>query len=206
MAGKIFFSVSMSLDGFIAPESPNELMGRQWMELQQWVFQQRFFRENLKLGQGGEEGRDNDILRQTFERTGASVMGKRLFDAGEQAWPEEAPFHTPVFVVTHEKRDPWERPGGTVFHFVNDGIGSALEQARKAAGDRDVRIAGGGATIVQYLNAGLVDEFSLALSPVLFGAGVRLFEGVDANRIALEPVRAEPTQRVTHLTYAVRKR
>ncbi|WP_448954205.1 dihydrofolate reductase family protein [Labrys neptuniae] len=206
MAGKIFFSVSMSLDGFIAPESPNELMGRQWMELQQWVFQQRFFRENLKLGQGGEEGRDNDILRQTFERTGASVMGKRLFDAGEQAWPEEAPFHTPVFVVTHEKRDPWERPGGTVFHFVNDGIGSALEQARKAAGDRDVRIAGGGATIVQYLNAGLVDEFSLALSPVLFGAGIRLFEGVDANRIALEPIRAEPTQRVTHLTYAVRKR
>jgi dihydrofolate reductase len=87
-------------------------MGQQWMELQQWIFPQRFFRENLKLGEGGEEGRDNDIARETFERTGASVMGKRMFDAGEQAWPEEAPFHTPVFVVTHEKRDPWERPGG----------------------------------------------------------------------------------------------
>ena len=193
MAGKVFFSVSMSLDGFIAPESAEELMGQQWMELQQWVFPQRFFRENLKLGEGGEEGRDNDIARETFERTGASVMGKRMFEAGEQAWPEEAPFHTPVFVVTHEKRDPWERPGGTTFHFVNDGIETALDQAREAAGDRDVRIAGGGATILEYVNAGLIDEFSIALSPVLFGSGIRLFEGVDAGRVALEPVRAEPT-------------
>ena len=125
MAGKVFFSVSMSLDGFIAPESLEDLMGQQWMELQQWIFPQRFFRENLKIGEGGEEGRDNEIARETFERTGASVMGKRMFDAGEQAWPEEAPFHTPVFVVTHEKRDPWERPGGTTFNFVNDGIESA---------------------------------------------------------------------------------
>ena len=178
----------------------------QWMELQQWIFPLRFFRENLKLGEGGEEGRDNDIARETFERTGASVMGKRMFDLGEQAWPEEAPFHTPVFVVTHEKRDPWERPGGTTFHFVNDGIETALDQAREAAGDRDVRIAGGGATILEYVNAGLIDEFSIALSPVLFGSGIRLFEGVDAGRVALEQVRAEPTQRVTHLTYAVRER
>ena len=94
MAGKVFFSVTMSLDGFIAPESLEDLMGQQWMELQQWMFTQRFFRENLKLGAGGEEGRDNDIARETFERTGASVMGKRMFGLGEQAWPEEAPFHT----------------------------------------------------------------------------------------------------------------
>ena len=206
MAGKVFFSVSMSLDGFIAPESLEDLMGHQWMELQQWMFAQRFFRENLKLGEGGEEGRDNDIARETFERTGASVMGKRMFDAGEQAWPEEAPFHTPVFVVTHEKRDPWERPGETTFHFVNDGIEPALDQAREAAGDRDVRIAGGGATILEYVNAGLIDEFSIALSPVLFGSGIRLFEGVDAGRVALEPIRAEPSPRVTHLTYAIRER
>jgi dihydrofolate reductase len=206
MAGTVFFSVSMSLDGFIAPGSLGELMGRQWMELQHWVFPQRFFRENLQLGGGGEEGRDNDILRETFGRTGASVMGKRMFDAGEQMWPENAPFHTPVFVVTHEKRDPWERPGGTTFHFVTDGIETALDQAREAAGDRDVRIAGGGATILQYLNAGLVDEFSIALSPVLFGSGIRLFEGVDACRVALEQVRAESSPRVTHLTYAVRER
>lgn len=206
MTGKVFFSVSMSLDGFIAPESPDELMGQQWMELQQWVFPQRFFRENLGLGQGGEEGRDNDIVRATFERTGASVMGKRMFEAGEESWPEDPPFHTPVFVVTHEKRDPWERLGGTTFYFVNDGIESALDQAREAAGDRDVRIAGGGEAIVEYVNAGLIDEFSIALSPVLFGSGVRLFESVDAARFALKPVTAESTLRVTHLTYTFRER
>ena len=176
------------------------------MELQQWVFPLRFFRENLKLGEGGEEGRDNDIARETFERTGVSVMGKRMFDAGEQSWPEEAPFHTPVFVVTHSRRDRWQRPGGTTFHFVNDGIDAALDQAREAAGDRDVRIAGGGTTILEYLNAGLIDEFTIALAPVLFGAGTRLFEGIDAGRVALEPVSAKPSPRVTHLTYAVRER
>jgi dihydrofolate reductase len=217
----VFVSVSMSLDGFIVPDSMDWLvatpeqreqdprLGRsmaQWMELQQWIFPQRFFRENLKLGQGGEEGRDNDIARETFERTGASVMGKRMFDVGAPVWPEEAPFHTSVFVVTHEKRGPWERPGGTTFHFVNDGIETALDRAREAAGDRDVRIAGGGAIIVQYLNAGWIDELSITLSPVLFGSGTRLFEGVDSGRIALTPLRADPTQRVTHLTYAVRKR
>src|SRR4029077_14324122 len=206
MAGTVFFSVSMSLDGFIAPGSLGELMGQQWMELQQWIFPQRFFRENLKLGEGGEEGRDNDIARETFERTGASVMGKRVFDSGEQAWPEEAPFHTPVFVVTHEQRDPWERPGGTTFHFVNSGIEHALDQAREAAGDRDVRIAGGGETILEYVNAGLIDEFTIALSPVVFGSGIRLFEGVDAGRVALEPVRAERTPRVPPLPSAIRER
>ena len=206
MAGKVFFSVSMSLDGFIAPESSADLMGQQWMELQQWLFPTRFFQENLMLGEGGEEGPDNDIVLQTHRRTGASVMGKRMFDAGERMWPEDAPFHTPVYVVTHEEREPWERPGGTTFNFVNDGIESALEKARAAAGGRDVRVAGGGETILQYVNSGLIDEFTIALSPVLFGSGIRLFEGVDAGRVALEPIRAESTQRVTHLTYAVRER
>jgi dihydrofolate reductase len=221
MAGKVFFSVSMSLDGYIVPESMDWLrvapeqraqdpkLSRcmtQWMELQGWVFPTRFFRENLKFGEGGEEGRDNDLVRETFERTGVSVMGKRMFDLGEISWPEDAPFHTPVFVVTHERRDPWLRPGGTTFYFVNDGIESALARAREAAGERDVRVAGGGATILQYLNAGLIDEFSIALSPVLFGGGTRLFEGVDASRVALMPIRGETTQRVTHLTYEVRRR
>jgi dihydrofolate reductase len=207
MSGNVFFSVSMSLDGFVAPEGHmgDERWTEQWTELQQWVFPQRFFRENLKLGEGGEEGRDNDILRATFERTGASVMGKRMFELGEEAWPEEAPFHTPVFVVTHEQRAPWERPGGTTFHFVNDGIEAALAQAREAAGDRDVRIAGGGATILEYVNAGLIDEFTVALAPVLFGSGIRLFEGVDASRVTLEAIGAEPTPHVIHLTYAVGK-
>src|SRR5437879_8600273 len=206
MAGKVFFSVSMSLDGFIAPESLGDLMGQQWMELQQWIFPLRFFRENLKLGDGGEEGRDNDIARETFERTGASVRGKRMFDAGEQAWPEDAPFHTPVFVVTHEKRDAWERSGGTTFHFVNDGIETALVQARAAAGDRDVRIAGGGATILEYVNAGLIDEFSIALSPVLFGSGIRLFEGVGVGRVGLEQGRRGPARLGTNLRCADERR
>src|SRR6202008_651521 len=111
---------------------------------------------------GGEEGLDNDIARATYERTGVSVMGKRMFDAGELAWPEEAPFHTPVVVVTPTPgRDPWERPGGTPFHFVNDGIESALVEAREAAGDRDVRIAGGAETIQEYLVTSLINEFSI---------------------------------------------
>jgi dihydrofolate reductase len=176
------------------------------MELQAWIFPTRTFRQRLGLGAGGEEGRDDDIVRETFERTGASVMGRRMFDAGERMWPEEPPFRTPVFVVTHRPRDPWVRPGGTTFHFVDDGVESALRRARAAAGDRDVRIAGGGETIVRFVNAGLVDELTVAVSPVLLGTGVRLFEGVDAGRVALEQVRAEPTRRVTHLTYAVKER
>jgi dihydrofolate reductase len=221
MAGKVFFSVSMSLDGFSAPESMDAILATpeqreqdprlerwmaQWRELQAWIFPQRFFRENLNLGEGGEQGRDNDIARETFERTGASVMGKRMFDLGEQAWPEEAPFHTPVFVVTHTRRDPWERPGGTTFHFVNDGIESALLQAREAAGDRDVRIAGGAETIQEYLDAGLIDEFSITLAPVLFGTGIRLFDRVDPDRLALNQARTAASTRVTHLTYTAVKR
>ena len=125
----VFFSVTMSLDGFIAPE---EGMGdpgmrqrsmAQWMELQQWISLQRFFREDLKLGEGGEEGRDNDIVQETFARAGASAMGKRRFDLGEQALAGGGrPFHRPVFVVTHEKRDLWELRCKITFHFVNDGI------------------------------------------------------------------------------------
>lgn len=221
MAGKVFFSVSMSLDGFMAPEDvPAELVfspeGQgdprvqrwmaKWSQLQAWAFPLRFVRENLKLGDGGEQGLANDIARATYDRTGASVMGKRMFDAGELAWPEEAPFHTPVFVLTHTRRAPWARPGGTTFHFVNDGPQAALDQARQAAGDRDVRIAGGAETILQFLNAGLIDEFSIALSPVLLGGGTRLFDGVDADRIVLEPADAQPTPRATHLSYVVRRR
>ena len=222
MAGKVFFSVTMSLDGFMAPDdvpvedvfSPEgqkdprvQRWLSKWSELQAWVFPLRFFRENLKFGEGGEEGLDNDIARAAHERSGASVMGKRMFDAGELSWPEDPPFRTPVFVVTHEKRDPWVRPGGTTFTSSTTASRPRLDRAREAvAGARDVRIAGGAETIVQYVNAGLIDEFSIALSPVLFGSGIRLFEGVDATRVAIEKVRVQPTERVTHLTYAVRRR
>lgn len=208
---KVFFSVTMSLDGFIAPEMmkmgvPVEQWLPQWMELQKYVFEQRFFRENLNLGEGGETGEDNRLLEETYKRTGVSIMGKRMFDGGEQAWPEEAPFHTPVFVLTKQVRSPWERPGGTTFHFVNDGIERALLRARNEAGDRDIRIAGGADVIIQYLNAGLVDEFAIALSPVLLGAGRRLFDGMDASRVSLDPMEAISSPMVTHLRYAVRRR
>jgi dihydrofolate reductase len=169
------------------------------------IIQQRFFRENLKLGDGGETGRDNQMLEETFNRTGVSIMGKRMFDGGERFWPEEAPFHTPVFVLTKQVRSPWERPGGTTFYFVNDGMESALRQAREVAGGRDVRIAGGANAILQYLNAGLVDEFAIALAPVFFGGGVRLFEGIDRRKVAVEIVEAINSPLVTHLRYAVTK-
>jgi dihydrofolate reductase len=212
---KVFFSVGMSLDGFIAPEGmdlthADDPNFKDWMslwgELQKWVFQQRFFRENLKLGEGGETGQDNRILEETFNRTGVSIMGKRMFDGGERFWPEEAPFHTPVFVLTNQVRSPWERPGGTTFYFVNDGIESALRQARDAAGGRDIRIAGGANVIQQYLNAGLVDEFSVALAPVFFGEGRRLFEEIDRRKIAPTIVEALHSPLVTHLRYAVTRR
>jgi dihydrofolate reductase len=221
MAGKVFFSVTMSLDGFLAPggvsvgqvfspEGQNDPRAirwlKQWSELQAWLLAQRWFRESLKFGEGGEEGLDNDTARATYERTGVSIMGKRMFEGGELSWPEEAPFHTPVFVLSHTRRDSWERPGGTTFHFVNDGIESALRQAREAAGDRDVRIAGGAETIQQYLDHGLIDEFTIALAPVLFGSGIRLFDHVDADRLALSQTRSDASQRVTHLTYTTSER
>ena len=124
---KVFVSVTMSVDGFIAPEQRYDDVGdkrwfAQWRELQSHVLEQKFFRENLKLGEGGLTGDDNRILEQTFARTGVTIMGKRMFDLGERLWPEEAPFHTPVFVLTRQVRVPWERKGGTTFHFVNDGF------------------------------------------------------------------------------------
>lgn len=208
---KVFFSVTMSVDGCVAPEfmqldQPLEKWLPQWSALQAYVFEQRFFRENLKLGEGGETGTDNTILEETFTRTGASIMGKRMFDAGEHSWPEEAPFHTPVYVLTHQVRNPWERPGGTTFYFVNDGIRSALEQARKAAGAKDVRIAGGATVIGEYLNAGLVDEGDIALSPVLLGNGLRLFGDVDPDKVGVTLREAIPSRMVTHLRYGFAKK
>lgn len=209
---KVFFSVGMSLDGYIAPGGmdlahANDPRYNDWMEqwsaLQEWVFRQEFFRRNLHFGPGGETGADNRLLEETFARTGVTILGRRMFDAGEWSWPEDAPFHTPVFVVTHRSREPWPRPGGTTFYFVTEGIASALRQARERAGDRDVRIGGGGTTIVQFLNAGLVDEFHVAVAPVLFGGGVRLFEGIDRRAVGVELVATIPSSKVTHLKYRV---
>ena len=210
---KVFFLVSVSLDGYLAPPGMDldhasdptyENWGAQWGKLHSWILPQRFFREMLKLGDDGETGTDNQIVEHTFRRTGVSIMGKRMFDLGERMWPEEAPFHTPVFVLTSQVREPWVRPGGTTFFFVNDGIESALAQARAAAGDRDIRISGGADTIQQTLRAGLVDEFMLATSPVMFGGGQRLLAGIGPE-VGVELVETIPSPRVTHARYAARK-
>ena len=211
--GKLFFEVAASLDGFIAPEGmdlahANDPEFKQWMsqwtKLQNWVFQQQFFRKNLKLGDGGETGRDNRMLEETFNRTGVSIMGKRMFEGGERFWPEEAPFHTPVFVLTHQVRKPWERRGGTTFYFVNEGIDGALGQARKSAGNRDIRIAGGANVIQQYLSAGLVDEFTIHYSPVFFGHGAQLFSKTSKD-IRVKIKEAFPSKEVTHVTFEVER-
>ncbi|MGE5180950.1 MAG: dihydrofolate reductase family protein [Acidobacteriota bacterium] len=208
---KVFFSVSVSLDGYLAPPGMDlehagdptyEDWGAQWGKLQSWLLATRFFRTNTGFGEGGDTGTDHQIAERTFRRTGVSVMGKRMFELGEAMWPEEAPFHTPVFVLTSQVRAPWVRPGGTTFHFVNDGIESALRQARAVAGDRDIRISGGADAIGQYLRAGLVDEFTLAISPVLFGGGPRLFADIGRDvGVALVETIASP--RTTHVRYAV---
>ncbi|HTU57362.1 MAG TPA: dihydrofolate reductase family protein, partial [Polyangiales bacterium] len=138
----------------------------------------------------------------TFRRTGVSIMGKRMFDLGERMWPEEAPFHTPVFVLTSQVRAPWQRPGGTTFYFVHDGIESALRQARAVAGDRDIRIAGGAHVIQQYLRAGLVDEFTLAISAVMFGGGPRLFADIPRD-VSIELVETIASRHTTHTRYSV---
>lgn len=203
----VFVSIGMSLDGFMAPpgmtlDAPLDVWMPKWSAMMGWMFDQKFFRENLKFGEGGETGAENTLAENTFKRTGVSIMGKRMFEGGEKYWPEEAPFHTPVFVVTHTKREPWVRPGGTTFYFV-DSFETAVRHAREVAGDRDIRIAGGASMVTQALNAGLVDEMQIALAPVVFGGGVRAFEGIDAARVKLELLESTPSRKVTHLRYRV---
>jgi dihydrofolate reductase len=204
----VFVHMGISLDGYVA--GPNRgsknPLGDGGLTIQEWMFKQRAFRHELKLGEDGETGPDNRVVEGIMNRIGANIMGKRMFEEGEANWPEEAPFHTPVFVLTKEVRSPWERKGGTTFYFVNDGIERALGRARKAAGAKDVRISGGRDVVLRYLNAGLVDELSLALTLVFLGEGLRLFDGIDKRAVELEIGEATPSPAVTHLRYVVKKR
>jgi dihydrofolate reductase len=206
----VFVNIGLSLDGYMAPEGmaienwdrpEYKNWAAKWGALMSWLMNQQYFRENLKLGPGGETGPVNDMLRKTTERIGANIMGKRMFEGGERGWPEEAPFHTPVYVLTHEKREPWVRPGGTTFYFVNDGPERALEQAKKSAGGRDIRIAGGADVIQQYLNLNVIEELEIAVAPVLFGGGRRLFENLrePVPRFRIDRVVDSPA--ATHLRY-----
>lgn len=207
---KVFVNIGLSLDGYMAPEGMTienwktpeyKNWGAKWGKLMAWLINQQYIRENLKFGPGGETGPVNDMVRSTTERIGANIMGKRMFEQGEASWPEEAPFHTPVYVLTHKKREPWVRPGGTTFYFVNDGPESALEQARESAGGRDIRIAGGADVIQQYLNLRAIDELEIASAPVLFGGGRRLFENLrePAPKFRIDKVLDTPA--ATHLRY-----
>ena len=205
---KVFVNIALSLDGYMAPEGMTmenpayKDWGAKWGALMAWLINQQYFRENhLKLGPGGETGLVNDLVRRTTERIGANIMGKRMFDQGERAWPEEAPFHTPVYVLTNEKREPWMRPGGTTFYFVNEGPECALELARESAGSRDIRVVGGADVIQQYLNLGVVDELGIALAPVLFGSGRRLFENLRAPGPQFRIAKVLDGPAATHLRY-----
>lgn len=203
----VFVNIGLSLDGYMAPEGMTmdnpeyKNWGAKWGALMAWLIHQQYFREKLKFGPGGETGPVNDMVRYTFERTGANIMGKRMFDQGEVSWPEEAPFHTPVYVLTHEQRDPWVRPGGTTFYFINEGPQRALALAREAAGRGDVRISGGADVIQQYLNLGVIDELEIALAPVIFGGGRRLFDNVGELGTQFRIDRVIDGPAATHLRY-----
>ena len=202
---KVFVSVGMSLDGFIAGLNggAKNPLGDGGTQIHKWIYIQKKFQEMLKIGEAGETGKDNDILSGIINRIGANIMGKKMFVEGEANWPEEAPFHSPVYVLTNQKRKPWERPGGTTFYFVNEDIHAVLEKAKKAARNKDVRISGGASCIQQYLNAGLIDEFSIHLTPVMMGKGVRLFENIDLKKFSIEIKEVINSSEVTHLFYKV---
>lgn len=197
---KVFFSVGMSLDGFIAGPNggPDNPLGDNGTKIHEWVYRQKSFIEAQQLGGDGETGPDNDLLKGIMNRIGANIMGKRMFEEGEPNWPEDL-FKTDVYVLTHEKREPWVQDGSTTFNFINDGIESALEKARKSAGDKDIRISGGAGTLQQFLNAGVVDEGIIHLSPVLLGKGVRLFENPNNGKFSIEIEEATVSEGVTHL-------
>jgi dihydrofolate reductase len=211
--GKLFFDISMSLDGFVA--GPNatleQPLGERGEELHEWVTRLASWRAQHGLS-GGDTGPDDEVVREITGRAGAVVMGRRMFSNGAGPWEDDPkadgwwgddpPFRAPVFILTHHPREPVEKQGGTTYNFVTDGIESALEQARAAAGDRDVQVAGGADVVQQYLNAGLLDEFQVHVVPIFLGSGVRLFDDL-GGRSDLELARVVDSPAVTHLSYRV---
>jgi dihydrofolate reductase len=202
--------ISVSLDGFVA--GPNQSLdnpiGEGGMRLHEWLFATDSW-HRLQGRQGGVHNADAEVIDEAFRGIGAYIMGRNMFGGGHGPWDrswtgwwgEDPPYHVPVYVLTHHPREPVPMQGGTTFHFVTGGIESALEQARAAAGDEDVVIAGGASAIQQYLRAGLLDELYLDIVPVVLGAGERLLEDVGDPK--LEQVKVVASPAVTHVKYRV---
>ena len=211
---KVRVHISTSLDGYVAGPNQSEEnpLGEGGEGLHDWLVALKAWRESAGMD-GGDEGVSNAVFGEVLENVGAEIMGRGKFGpAGRGAWGddpwrgwwgEEPPFHKPVFVITHHEREPLTL-SDTTYTFVTDGIESALEQARAAAGDQDVFIGGGANVINQYLAAGLVDELELHVVPIFLGGGARLLEGVGPG-VKLEPIRTVEAPGVTHLKYRVTK-
>jgi len=211
---RLRFHISMSLDGFVAGphQSKENPLGEGGEQLHDWVVVLEAWRK-VHGYEGGEINASTPVVEESLENIGATVMGRNMFGGdgpwGEEPWDgwwgDEPPFHMPVFIVTHHPREPVVKEGGTTYTFVTDGIESALEQAREAAGGKDVALAGGASVAQQYLKAGLIDEMELHVVPVLLGAGARLFDNIEGAKAELECTRVVEARGVTHLTYRVSK-
>jgi dihydrofolate reductase len=210
--GRLRFKIAMSLDGFVAGPNQSEEhpLGEGGMQLHQWAFGLASWRRPQGL-EGGEVNASTDVLDAALDNVGATVMGRNMFGGrgpwGDEPWDgwwgDDPPFHHPVFVLTHHGREPLVKDGGTTFTFVTDGIESALNRAREAAGGKDVALGGGADVGQQCLRAGLVDQLPIHLVPILLGGGARLFDGVAGAPIGFECVDVVPAPGVTHLTYRV---
>jgi dihydrofolate reductase len=202
-------SFALSLDGFGAgpDQSLENPLGVNGPEMFEWFFASRAWRR-MHGQEGGDTGVDNDMAEASFVNIGAWILGRNMFGPVRGPWPDESwkgwwgdepPYHVPVFVLTHHARPPLKMAGGTVFHFVTDGIHAALERAREAAGSRDVRIGGGVATIRQYFEARLIDDLHLATRPVLLGRGEALFRDLDLRALGYECEKSVAGERATHV-------
>lgn len=203
---------SISLDGFGAgPEQSLEHpLGKRGEELHQWMFGTRFF--HTMVGKdGGSDGVDQAYAQRAMSGFGAFILGRNMFGPVRGPWPDDSwkgwwganpPYHAPTFVLTHHPRDPIVMEGGTTFIFVTEGIEAALDQARAAAGDLDVKIGGGVETVRQYLRAGLIDELHYALSPVVLGQGEAMFAGIDLPALGFRVTEHQASEHATHIVLA----
>ena len=200
---------SVSIDGFGAgpDQTLEDPLGRRGQELHEWFFGTRTFRA-MDGTTGGSDGIDEQFAARSMAGFGAFILGRNMFGPVRGDWPDERwrgwwgddpPYHTPVFVLTHYPRPAIEMDGGTVFHFVTDGIGVALDQARAAAGHLDVKIGGGVSTVRQYLLAGLIDELHLAIAPVVLGRGEAMFDGIDLPALGFQVTEHVATEDATHV-------